>query len=90
VEGKQRGAAIALHNTSAIPFQVKVRKAPAWLSVRDTTIEAESIGSLSFSLRADAPAGANSAELQLELTNLHTGPNSNVVVPFSLKIARVQ
>jgi hypothetical protein len=82
---------LELRNTSAIPMQVAVRGAPAWLVVWGThTIDAESTRVLRPAVLASAPEGEHRVELQLEVLNLHVGPGRNLVVnvPLTIQIAR--
>jgi 3',5'-nucleoside bisphosphate phosphatase len=90
LQGKQRQANLQIHNASALPFNLKVKNAPSWLSAKNVSLAAESIGSLSLSLQGGAPEEDSTAELQLEITNFHTAPGKNLVVSLPIKIVRVQ
>lgn len=80
---------LRVRNASAIPFYFRVRQAPSWLRLETTAIPAEGTSLLRPEISREAPAGTHRFELELELTNLHTGPGRNLVVrlPLILNLA---
>ena len=82
--GKSREAGIALRNHSAIPFRVRVQKAPDWLLMGGAELAAESIVPLGISVAKTAPAGSHHVEVELEITNLHPGPGRTLTVRMPL------
>lgn len=78
---------LILHNTSALPFEIKVAKSPAWLHpAAAARLEPEAVTGIVMGISKDAPAGANPVELEFEVTNFHTGPGRNLVVKVPLTI----
>ena len=87
------GAALALRlrNDSAIPFQLRVQQAPAWLrAARALELRGETAGNLALSLAKDAPAGAHEVELGIEVSNFHVGPGRQLNVRMPLRITVAQ
>jgi len=80
------GFALRLRNTSAIPFNVTVRKVPDWLRARTATVHPESVSLLIASLSPVAPAGLQNVEIELEITNIHVAPGRNLAVRVPLSI----
>jgi hypothetical protein len=78
---------LRVRNTSAIPMRAIVRKAPDWLIFSgSTSIAAESVTLLRPAVTGEAPAGEHRVEVGLEITNLHTAPNRNLMVTLPLTI----
>ncbi len=90
-----------IQNISAIPFQITVKEMPAWLRVgfqvpaKDKpawvtlgafNVKPESIHGITLAISKDAPAGKNKVVLQLEVQNLHAGPERNLTVGLPLEI----
>jgi len=77
---------LRLRNTSAIPFKVRLKAAPPWFRFFVALeLKPEATTVLLPQIAADAPAGP--FEIQLEITNLHTGPGRNLVVTLPLTFA---
>ena len=81
-----RQAGLKVHNRSAIPLRFRVLKRPEWARLSTPEIRAESITGVVLSVTADAPAGRQTAEFQIEITNLHTPDGQSLVVPASLSL----
>lgn len=76
---------LRLRNVSAIPMHVRVRSAPEWLAVPGPLkLEAESVTAVRPVFTAAVPAGDQRLELTIEVTNLHTGPERNLIVKLPL------
>lgn len=73
-------------NASALPFRVAVRQAPDWFRMEPGAIQPEGDSLLRARLLRDAPAGAQSIDVDLELTNLHAAPGRTVVARTTLSI----
>ena len=67
-------------------FRFRVLKRPEWARLSTPEIRAESITGVVISVTADAPAGKQTAEFQLEISNLHTPDGQNLVVSASLSL----
>ncbi len=80
-------AVIELQNRSAIPFQVRVVKAPAWLQTGAFELGPERNVARAVQASKDAPEGTQSVTLELEVTNLHTAPGRNLTVRLPLKVS---
>ena len=87
--GRGTYLALRIRNDSAIGFRLRIRQAPAW-SYLDTKLIPAGTSVLFPGISRDAPEGTHRFELELELTNLHTGPGRNLVVrvPLSVNVAR--
>ncbi len=85
---ESRRSGLIFHNKSAIPFRVKVVKAPAWLSVRAWDITEERTTGFVATVGNAAPAGKSTVDVELEITNFHTGPGRNlkVTVPVTVDL----
>ena len=83
-------AGLMLHNTSALPFRLKLVKAPAWLRSGNPGVAPEAVTGVVLTFAKDAPAGLHRVELEYEVTNFHTGPGRNLMVtlPVNVRIAR--
>lgn len=81
-----RRLGIRIQNTSAIPFRVKVKSAPAWLSLSVGEVPAQRIVIAGVSAAKDAPAGEHQVEVMLEITNLHVAPGKSLTVSLPLAI----
>lgn len=87
----QTSAALLLRNTSAIAFRVRVREAPPWLRISGGEVRPESVTGLVATFAKGAPsAGPEAIQVQLEITNLHTGPSRNLTAPLRLRIGASQ
>ena len=73
-------------NVSAIPFRLRPRPSPAWLSLEAVTVQPRVTSLLSLRISRDAPAGRHQVALQVEVTNLHTAPGQELVVTLPLDI----
>ncbi len=81
-------AVLRLQNDSAIPFHVRIRKAPEWLRTRReaAVVKRQSIYAAALTIAKDAPAGPKQAEIELEITNFHTAPGANLTVTVLLSV----
>jgi hypothetical protein len=82
---------VRLRNTSAIPMRITVQRAPDWFILTPPIqLDAQATTLLRPGVTGDAPVGEHRIELQLEITNLHTGPDRNlsVTVPLTVQIGR--
>jgi hypothetical protein len=79
-------AVIEFQNRSAIPFQVRLVKAPAWLQTGSFELSPERNVARAVQASKDAPEGTQSVTLELEVTNLHTAPGRNLTVRLPLKV----
>jgi hypothetical protein len=86
VSAARRSVRLELQNTSAIPFRLAVKKAPAWLTIRAPEVGPEKIAGAAVTVAKTAPAGKSSATVELEITNLHTGPGRNLTVSLPLAV----
>jgi hypothetical protein len=81
-----RRGGLIFRNRSAIAFRPKVVKVPGWLSVRTWEIAEEKTTGFVVSAGASAPAGRTEVNIELEITNLHTGPGSNLRVTLPVTV----
>ena len=88
--GRGTHLALRIRNNSAIPFRLRIRQSPAWFHLGTKLIPAEGTSVLFPYIAREAPEGTHRFELELELTNLHTGPGRNLVVrvPLSVNVGR--
>jgi hypothetical protein len=77
---------LRLNNQSAIPFRLKVANQPAWLQVRGGELRAETVTGLVAQVTKAAPSGRHKIAVQIEFTNLHTGPGRNLTASIPLEI----
>jgi hypothetical protein len=77
---------IRIENSSAIPFRVKVKSAPAWLTLSAGEIPAQRIVFAGVSAAKDAPVGEHQVELALEITSLHVAPGKSLTVSLPLQV----
>jgi len=73
-------------NSSALPFRSVVRQLPSWLRPEPGMIQPEGESLLRARITADAPAGAASVEIEIEVTNMHAAPGRNLVVRTPVQI----
>ncbi len=79
---------LRLRNTSAIPMRVVARGGPEWLALAGPfQLDAQAVTALRPSVASGAPAGEHTIELQLEILNLHTGPDRRLVVSLPLTVS---
>jgi hypothetical protein len=81
-----RRSGIRIENSSAIPFRVKVKSAPAWLSFSAGEVPAQRIVFAGVNAAKDAPVGEHQVEVMLEITNLHVAPGKNLTVSLPLQV----
>jgi hypothetical protein len=81
----QRQVALRLINRSALPFQLRIREAPSWLSVGGGELKAEGALAIPTRLLKGAAAGEQKIRLTFEVTNLHTSPDRNLLVRLELR-----
>lgn len=85
------GLRLSLTNTSALPFELRLKESPAWLRVPgQVSLKPETIVGLALGVTKDAPAGANRAELVFEVSNFNTGPGRKLTVriPYTVTVER--
>jgi 3',5'-nucleoside bisphosphate phosphatase len=81
---------LRLRNQSAIAMRIKTRAAPEWLTLAmPAQLDAERVTLLQPAISDAAPSGEHRVELQLEVLNLHAGPDHAVTVTLPLTV-RVQ
>ena len=80
------GVGLRLVNSSALPFEVRVTSAPAWLKAPGANIRPESTAGLALAVAKNAPAGKQNVKLELEVANFHVGPGRNLTVKLPLAI----
>jgi hypothetical protein len=85
---QSRRSGIRVENTSAIPFQVKAKNAPAWLGFDAAILPGQRVVFVPISAAKDAPAGEHRLELAIEITNLHIAPGKtlNVTLPLTFAV----
>jgi 3',5'-nucleoside bisphosphate phosphatase len=84
-----RNGILRVRNTSAIPMRIAVRRAPEWFTLAGAmSLDAEGITVLRPGLDAAAPAGEQRIEIELEVSNLHVGPERNLTVTLPLTVRR--
>jgi 3',5'-nucleoside bisphosphate phosphatase len=81
-----RRAGVRIDNTSAIPFRVKVKSAPAWLNFSAGEVPGQRVVFAGVSAGKDAPAGEHRVEVVLEVTSLHIAPAKNLTVSLPLVV----
>jgi len=81
-----RAVTLQLQNHSALPFQLRLRSAPAWLGAGGGELKPEGALGIPLRLAKDAPAGNHEVELVYEVTNLHAAPDRNLVVRVAVSI----
>lgn len=81
-----RQAALRIRNRSAIPFRVHLTQAPAWLRIAPVEIRPDSIAPLRLEISRNAPAGLHALELEFEVTNFHTAPQSNLAARLPVRV----
>lgn len=79
-------ALLRARNLSALPFRFVARGAPDWLRLEPASVAAEGESLLRARIMPGAPAGEATADIELELTNVHPGPDRNLVVRVPLKV----
>jgi hypothetical protein len=79
-------ADIAIHNTSAIDFDVRAFNTPSWLRVPDATLVRESTTVVRGRVAADAPAGTHAVSAELQVHNLHAVADSPLTATLTLSV----
>jgi 3',5'-nucleoside bisphosphate phosphatase len=84
----QPGQAVVLRvrNTSAIPFHLRALRSPAWLQMAAATAQAERTSLLRLRVDKGAAPGVREERLELEVSNLSTGPGRKLVVTLPLTL----
>jgi hypothetical protein len=85
-----RQLTLRVRNNSALRFQLRLTKAPAWLTAGAVELRPEGGAGISVRLNKEAPAGTQSVELEFEAANLHVAPNRNLSVRVPLKVVVAQ
>lgn len=84
---RKSGLVLRMRNDSAIPMRIAVKTAPDWFVLTPPLqLTAGSATIIRPQLTASAPAGDQQIELTLEITNLHVGPEKNLLVKVPLTI----
>lgn len=83
---QERRSGLRVENTSAIPFRVKVKNTPAWLTVSAGEIPGQRTVFAPMSAGKDAPAGEHRLELTLEVTSLHIAPGKGLTVTLPITV----
>lgn len=78
--------ALRLTNSSAFDFNVKLVEKPEWIGARVAGVSAQSGVVYGLRISGDAPAGSETAELKLEITNFHVAPDQNLIVTIPLQV----
>lgn len=99
VEGKERDlkpggppVGVRLRNDSAIPFRLHIGKGPDWLlGVQgDVLLPGQKAIEGPLSAAANAPAGRQRVEIEMEIKNLHVAPGRNLTVRLPLSLVLSQ
>jgi hypothetical protein len=77
---------LRLRNASALPFRLRPRLSPGWLTVEPATLAAEATSLVRARLAADAPPGRHEAVVNLEVSNLNVGPGRTLAVDLPLAV----
>jgi len=79
---------LRVRNTSAIPMTIALRRAPEWLLLPGPVrLDAARVTFLRPTVTPAAPPGEHRIQIEVEVLNLHTGPDRNLVVPLPLTVA---
>lgn len=81
---------VSVQNASAIPFDLHVVGAPAWLTLDDAMLAAESTTVVKGRLTADARAGSHAVDLAVQIRNLQpqSGTALEASLPLSITVGR--
>ena len=79
------GPMIVFRNTSAIPMRVRIGQRPEWMRSGSGLIPAQGELAMAVGLEQNAPA-ATDFTIELDVVNLHTGPNSAITVRVNLHL----
>ncbi len=79
------GPMIVFRNTSAIPMRVRIGQRPVWMRSGSGLIPAQGELAMAVGLERNAPATADFT-IELDVVNLHTGPNSAITVRVNLHL----
>ena len=75
-EGRAGAAfAVAVHNPTALDFDVEIHSAPEWLSLSGVRLERSATTLLRGRLGAAAPRGTHEVQVRVGIRNLHTAPD---------------
>ena len=82
------GAALRLRNDSALPLRMRIRQAPQWLRGIEgaAQLRGQRILAVTLSVAKGTPPGSKQVDIELEITNFHIGPGSNLLVHLPLVI----
>lgn len=87
----QTAVPLVLRNTSALPFELRLKESPAWLKGRaGAAVKPEAATGISLTVAKDAPVGKNRMELVFEVSNFNTGPGRKLTakIPFTVTVER--
>jgi hypothetical protein len=82
----KRSTGLQFLDSSAIPFRFRVRQAPAWLRIGNAEIPGQHLSYVGGYITKNAPSGRHGLNVELEITNLHTGPGRNLIVRLPLQV----
>ncbi len=99
VEGNERTlkpggppVGVRLRNESAFPFRLHIGKGPGWLlgAQGDVLLPGQRAIDGPLAAAADAPAGRQHVEIEMEIRNFHVAPGRNLTVrlPLSLVVSQ--
>lgn len=86
IKAGERQCGFWLRNSSALPFEFRLRAKPAWITGGSGSIKPEGTAGVTLNVSKEAPVGQNRVELAFEVTNFHTGPDSNLTVTVPVTI----
>jgi 3',5'-nucleoside bisphosphate phosphatase len=78
------GPTIVFRNASAIPMRVRIRQRPDWMRGGSGLVPAQGELAMAVGLEKSAPAVADFT-IELDVVNLHTAPDRNLVVRVRLR-----
>jgi len=78
------GPMIVFHNKSAIPMRVRIRQRPEWMRSGAGLVPAQGELAMAVGFEKGAPMGTDFT-VELDVTNLHTAPDKNLVVRVPLR-----
>jgi 3',5'-nucleoside bisphosphate phosphatase len=88
VAAGRRGFGLQIRNASAIPFRLRVKQTPAWMTGSGGTgeIPAQKTIYVPVGISKDAPVGEHAVDLEVEITNFHVGQARNLTVRLPLVV----
>jgi hypothetical protein len=83
-----RNIALQLENISALPFDLRLIEAPAWLQVRNVTVGGLQTAIVQMNLTPKAPAGSQRVRLRWEVANATIAAGKRLEVPMEFEFDR--